>query len=232
MQKKLSDFQSALLNAVLDDYADIPCEEEIELELSPRFQAKANELIHHPRRYSHSPTVRRFLIIAAIISILVTSALAIPAVREEILDFFLVERSGTYGITFNPEEAETAPDKIVEVYGPTYVPDGYELVIEDVSAAGVAFWYVNENDQWICFTQYLLPPDATDDSWFGINAEETSRRSMLLGEYLVEEIRSRSVCFWFWTDNRYLYSLEISNGTPARVTEEVYYSIRPLYPLD
>lgn len=231
MQKKLSDFQSALLHAVLEDYADIPEEAEINIALSPQLQSKAKELIHHPGRYSHRLTIRRVLIIAAILSILATTALAIPSVREAIVDFFLVEHSGSYGITFDPAEAETAPREIVEVYGPTDVPDGYELVIEDVSAAGVAFWYANEEDQWICFTQYVLPPDATDDSWFGVNAEETSRRSMLLGEFLVEEIQSRSAYFWFWTDNSYLYSLEISNEIPVETTEEVYRSLKALYPL-
>ena len=120
MQKKLSDFQSALLQTVLDDYADIPEEAQIELELSPQLQAKAKELIHHPGRYSHRLTLRRILIIAAILSILATTALAIPSVREAIVDFFLVEHSGSYGITFDPAEAETTPREIVEVYGPTY----------------------------------------------------------------------------------------------------------------
>ena len=161
-------------------------------------------------------------------AMLATTAMAIPSVREAIIDFFFTNHSEYYGITFDPNEAANAPAEIVDVYGPTYIPDGYELVIEDVSQAGVAYWYVNENDQWICFTQYVIPPDATDDSWFGVNAEETQRQSFLMGDYLVEEIQSQSVYFWFWTDNMYLYSLEISNGISSEITEQVFSSIQLL----
>ena len=231
-KKVLSDFQSALLRATLEDFADIPRENEIEIEISPAFESKSLELIRNTQhRFRHHPknTFRRLILIAAILSILATTALAIPSVREAIIDYFFEDHSSHYGITFDPEEAASAPDEILEVYGPAFVPAGYTLVIEDVSSAGVAFWYANEEDQWICITQYVLPPDAADDSWFGVNAEETSRKSMLIGEYLVEQIQSRSVYFWFWTDNRYLYSLEISNGIPAEWTEEVYRSIHLLY---
>ena len=231
-KKALSDFQSALLNATLDNFADIPCENEIEIELSPAFESRSSELIRktkHHSFYGAKNSFRRLILIAAILSMLATTALAIPSVREAIINFFIEDHSSYYGITFDPEEAESAPNEIVEVYGPTYIPDGYELVIEDISAAGVAYWYANEEDQWICFTQYVLPPDATNDSWFGVNAEETSRQSILVGEYRVEQIQSRSVYFWFWTDNRYLYSLEISNGIPIDLTEEVYRSIHQLH---
>lgn len=228
MHKKLSTFQTALVDAVLDDFADVPCEQELDLAFSPEFESRSRELIdgsRQPLRFHASRRVRRFILVAAILSALITSALAIPAVREAIIDFFFTSDAGTYGITFDEAEAASAPREIVEVYGPTWIPEGFELAIEDVSAAGAAYWYANTEDHWICFTQYIIMEEASESDWFGVNAEETGRSSMLLGDYRVEEIRSKSVYFWFWTDNRYLYSLEISNEVPEAVAEEVFHSI-------
>ena len=230
-KKVLSEFQSALLDATLDDFSDIPHEDDINIEMSANFLTNADALIANSKRQSlHTVnlTLKRLILIAAIISMLATTAMAIPAVREAIIDFFFTNHSDHYGITFDSNEASNAPNMIVDAYGPTYIPNGFELALEDVSQAGVAFWYVNEQDQWICFTQYVIPPDATDDSWFGVNAEETQRQSLLLDGYLVEEIQSRSVYFWFWTDNTYLYSLEITNGIPQEVTEQVFRSIQAM----
>lgn len=233
-KRPLSEFQRALLNAALEDFADIPGERDIDLSPSPEFQAKAAELIRHTQR-SHwrymNTTLKRAILIAAVIAMLTTSVLAIPSLREAVIDFLFPEHTTHYGITFDPDEAASAPDEIVQVYGPTHIPEGYELAIEDVSAAGVAFWYTNAQDQWICFTQYVIPPDATDDSWFGVNAEDSQRQSILMGDYLVEEIQSKSVYFWFWTDNQYLYSLEITNGTPREIAEQVLHSVELLYEL-
>ncbi len=230
--KTLSEFQRALLQASMEDFADVPSEENIDLIPSPKFQAEAVALIRRTSRpgWRHVNTaLKRAVIIAAMVAALVTTAMAIPAVREAVIDFFFPDHSEYYGITFDPDAASLAPDEIQQVLGPTFVPEGYELVMEDVSPAGVAFWYADAQDQWICFTQYVIPPDATDDSWFGVNAEETERQSILMGDYLVEEIQSRSVYFWFWTDNSYLYSLEITNSIPREIAEEVFRSIAFLY---
>lgn len=236
MSKKrpLSEFQRALLNASLEDFSDVPEEGDIDLIPSPKFQAEAAALIRHTQRphwrYMNT-TLKRAIIIAAVIAMLATSVMAIPALREAVINFLFPDHITHYGITFEPDEAANAPEAILQVYGPTHIPEGYELAIEDVSAAGVAFWYVNAQDQWICFTQYVLPPDPTDDTWFGVNAEQAERQSLLVGDYLVEEIQSKSVYFWFWTDNQYLYSLEISNGTPREIAEQVLRSVVLLYEL-
>lgn len=228
--KQLSEFQRALLDAVLEDYADIPAEEEIDLTFSPEFESRAQTLISRTdsRLWRATNTaLKRILLIAAVIATLAATAFAVPPIREAILDYFLTDRDSYYGITFDPDEAADAPRELQTAYAPYWVPDGFELAIEDISAAGGAFWYVDAGDNWICFTQYLLPADAADD-WFSINAEETDRYSRLVGEYRVEVIESHSVYFWIWTDNEYLYSLECSYGVSEETTEQVFHSIQPI----
>lgn len=228
--KQLSEFQKALVSSVLEDFADIPAEDGIDLTFSPEFEERARRLISRSDSRlwrATNITLRRIVLVAAIIALLSATAMALPPVREAILDFFLTDRVTEYGITFDPEEAAAAPRELLTPCAPTWVPEGFEPVLEDVSAAGGAFWYANPHDEWICFTQYLLPADTGDD-WFSVNAEETSRFSRLVGEYRVEVVESRSVYFWFWTDNEYLYSLECTYGVDPDTTEQVFRSIVPI----
>lgn len=228
--KQLSEFQKALVTSVLEDFSDIPAEEEIDLTFSPEFESRAESLISRTDSRlwrATNTTLKRIILIAAVIAMLAATAMAVPPVREAILDYFLTDRGSTYGITFDPEEAANAPGELLTAYAPAWVPEDFELAIEDVSPAGGAFWYTDPEDEWICFTQYILPTDATDD-WFSVNAEETSRYSQLVGEYRVEVIESRSVYFWFWTDNEYLYSLECTYGVDPDTTEQVFHSIHPI----
>lgn len=228
--KQLSEFQKALLDAALEDYADIPAEEEIDLTISPEFDSRARKLISQTDSRlwrATNTTLKRVILIAAVIALLSATAIAVPPIREAILDYFITDHDTDYGITFDPDEAADAPREMQTAYAPTWIPEGFEPAIEDVSVAGGAFWYVNAEDSWICFTQYILPADASDD-WFSINAEQTSHYSRLVGEYRVEIIESRSVYFWVWTDNEYLYSLECSYGVPEETTEQVFHSIQPI----
>lgn len=228
--KQLSEFQKALVTSILEDFSDIPTEEEIDLTFSPGFEERAQTLISRTDSRlwrATNTTLKRIILIAAVIAMLAATAMAVPPVREAILDYFLTDRGSTYGITFDPNEAANAPRELLTAYAPAWVPEDFELTIEDVSAAGGAFWYTNPEDEWICFTQYLLPADITDD-WFSVNAEETSRYSRLVGDYIVEVIESRSVYFWFWTDNEYLYSLECTYGVDPDTTEQVFHSIVPI----
>ena len=92
-KKVLSEFQSALLDATLDDFSDIPHEDDINIEMSANFLTNADALIANSKRQSlHTVnlTLKRLILIAAIISMLATTAMAIPAVREAIIDFFLL----------------------------------------------------------------------------------------------------------------------------------------------
>ena len=66
------------------------------------------------------------------------------------------------------------------------------------------------------FTQQPLQHDLTADNWYGYNAAEHTRNSIILGEYQIECIQTATNYKLVWTNNEYLFTLEL----PYSVTEE------------
>ena len=124
---KLKPFEQALLDITLEAFADIPSEEEIDLELSDSFLSNSEKLIEKNRRGGFSrasKTIRRIILVAALIAALATTAMAVPAIREALIKFFAQSAETHYEFYFDPEQAATAPDNIEKVYKPTYIPEG------------------------------------------------------------------------------------------------------------
>lgn len=91
MDKTLTPFEQALLDATLEEFADIPNnEDDIDVTFSPEFIAKSEKLIQNTQkrtwRYVNT-TMKRVALVAIIAALLATTAMAIPAVREEIIRF-------------------------------------------------------------------------------------------------------------------------------------------------
>ena len=72
-------FEQALLDAALEEFADIPAEDEIDLEFSEEFEEAGAALVAQARR-GKTPGVgkvlRRVLLVAAIIAMLTTTVMA------------------------------------------------------------------------------------------------------------------------------------------------------------
>lgn len=230
MAKKLSDFESALLEAALDEFINVPAESEIDIQPSPEFEEKAEDLIRKTKRtgwYYVNTALKRAILIAAIIGALATTAFAVPAIREAIIDFFFTDEGNHYGITFDPEEASKAPKLIEKVYGPTFIPDGYHLEMEDASFGGAALWWVNSEDQWICYYQNTIPDDPTYSDWIGIDSEEIEMHSITIGDYLVVRHQEKSNNYYtlYWTDNAYFYHMELDNSISEDEMTKIFLSI-------
>ena len=69
---------------------------------------------------------------------------------------------------------------------------------------------------------------ATSDTWIGIDAEDVTRSSRVIGEYLVEFVWYDESYGLFWTDNAYVYSLELPNSISEEVMTEIFSSILPI----
>lgn len=113
-KKELTAFQRALLDAVLESHADIPKEEALSDPFSEEFKAWADDFIRKngTRRLRTATVLKRILIAAVIILLLIGTAMAIPAVRTAILDLFFHETEDRIAITFDPVQAANAPNTI------------------------------------------------------------------------------------------------------------------------
>ena len=188
-RKELGD---ALLLASLYEFQNIPVESNIEHSFSVAFQNQIRKINHKSKstvwRFWQAPVKRAILIVLLVAIMLTTIACATPAIREAIIDFFFTtsEDGESYGITFDPEQAANAPRKIEEYWIPSYEPPNSNLVIQEVSCAGVVYAWMDDQNGIISYSQMFIPKNANETNWIVINAEDISRSSKEINGYSVE----------------------------------------------
>lgn len=217
-------FKQALLDAALEEFKDIPDEQDIDLEFSESFEAWG----HSKLCPSGDPPVRRFrkglrraLLIAAILAALTTTVLAVPAIREGLIKFFQQNAGTHYEFSFDPEQAATAPKTIEKEYAPTYIPEGYRedshIVTEDV----IMHVWTAETGEYLSFRQETIPQDSEGPH---PNAENVTIETVLINGYEVFLVHS-SYYMYHWTDNEYFYQLILSPSIPEEERIQVLNSI-------
>lgn len=213
-------FEQALLDVILEEFSDVPCEQEIELTVSFKFQKMCEKLLRRARHgtVSHvSIAFRRAIIIAAIIAALITTAMAVPAIREAIIQFFVRNEGTHYEFSFDAEQAATAPDVAEKIYHATYIPEGYTEISRDVSFAGAFYMWSDEiGEDYIMFNQYIIPEENNS----GPNAEGTATEILNLNGYEVFCVHDEGTMY-YWTNNEYFFELYCG----AKVSEEVMQQI-------
>ena len=228
MNKRLTPFQRALVYSVLKEYADIPNNEDLPDTFSDAFKAWFQRFAKNRGRSLTVGTVVKRILIAALITILLAgAAMAIPAIREAVIDFFFHEDEIQIGITFDPEQAATAPDEIETSYTITYIPDAFMLMMEGYEQESSYVWLVNGVDEWITFTQSPMPDYPEDGCWWGYDVEESKRRTVLMGEYLVEIIDGEENYKLVWTNNEYLFTLELPYSVNEEEMQKIFASWGP-----
>lgn len=222
-------FQKALLQSVLEEYDDLPRESELEDTFSDPFHEWADGFIRkqRPQRVRGRQILRAVLIAAVLLVLLAGTAMAIPAVREAIIDYFFNSYSERIGVAFNPEIAATAPGAIIQTYVFERIPDSYNLLLDECDPENATTLWVNNGGQMIVYNQYVIPDDPTDDFWIGIDIESNDRETMLIGDYLVDIIRMEDDYFLIWTNNSYFFTLKLPNTIDDDTMREIFLSWKP-----
>lgn len=223
-KSKLTPFEQALLDTCLEEFADIPTEEEIALEPSETFTKKSEALIVQARKgriQTLGKTARRLLLIAAILAMLVTTALAVPAVREGIIRFFTKNAGTHYEFSFDPEQAATAPEYIEKVYKPTYIPEGFFEDTVFIDPSYVCYFWYSESGEAITFDQMPIPNDTEGPA---PDAEEVTVEILNLDGYQVFVVHAEIVMY-HWTDNEYFYLLTVPTTLSTEDQHSIFYSI-------
>lgn len=230
-QKRMTAFEQAVVDSILAEYKDLPDEDELNEYTSFDFQHWSIKLIkktRNPYWYYVNTTVKKAILIAIIFSMLTMTALAVPSIREAIIDFFFHDHGERYGITFNSDEAATAPPIIESPSFPDKIPLDYTMVASNITPVSVYGLWLNDEGMKIYYVQSPIQANATSDTWIGIDAEDVSRSSRVIGEYLVEFVWYDESYGMFWTDNAYIYSLELPNSITDEAMVEIFSSIQPI----
>ena len=223
-EKPLSLFQQALLEIQLEKFKDIPAENEINLTPSEIFEKKSRALIRQESQMGIKKmrkSIQRVVLIAAILTLLTITTLALPTVQEELMRFFATNEGSYYAFTFDPELLASAPKKIEKVYKPTYIPEGFqeESVIGEEWAV---YKWKSESGATITCGQYPLANESVRPQ---PNTEGTKVEQFQLNDYPILCIYSGDNRMYFWTDNVYFYRLVCSNTVSKEECDKLFCSI-------
>ena len=224
-KKTLNPFKQALLDVQLEKWKDIPSENGLSLTFSEEFEKNGRKLISktkHENIRKASTTARRIILVAAVLAALAITALAIPSVRQELMQFFASDAGDHYEFRFDPELLDSAPKEIEKVYKPTYAPAGWQ---EDaiITTNWVVYVWRSSSGECITFGQY---PISNEDVRPQPNIENIKRQWLSLNGRQVLCMENDSNRMYFWTDNAYFYRLVSSKTVSEEEINKIFSSIQ------
>ena len=228
-KQKMTTFEQALLDATLEEFADIPEKEaEIDVTFSPAFAAKSEKLLQNTQRKSWrhvNATMKRVALVAILAALLLTTAMAIPAVREEVIRFFIREEGTHLAFTFDPEQAAHTPESIETVHMPTYLPDGYREDTRSTSASSVYATWRDQYGNAIVYHQLPVSNEPCNSELYGISSNGSRMRVLFLNGYKVLSVQDGCTISYMWTDREYFYDLSCSSAVSQKEIIQIFGSI-------
>lgn len=227
-QNKRTPFQQALLDATLESYADIPAEAEIDAEFSQQFLQKSDSLLNNaPKSKSQrtSKNLRRILLVAAIITVLVAMAVMGTAQRVYLFQYTITEYGRYYEFKYTDAVPPDAPDHLEIFYRPTYIPQGYELDDTSGSDTGVQYNWRNSEGTYIVYSQITI----REDHVFCRRGKNTQIPTTIDGVLIdgcdVLRIVSDFGTQYYWIDDGYFHHLAMGPGVPQEEYLKIFCSI-------
>lgn len=234
IKKTLSTFEKALLDSVLLEFAGVPSEEDIEYSFSQGFEQKAEKLIKKcgtAAWHCVNTTAKKLLIAAIVTALLVSSAMAIPSVREGLINFFTHNTGINYYFTVDEDAIKNAPKELEIIYSPSFIPTGFELIDETVCSGFASFTYLSPDGDLLDFTQEKMP----DDPNYAVGSSPDAERSKV--DYV--EIKGYKVIqlIWdqpgdeavslIWTNEDYFFSIFCTAPVTLDEAKQIFYGIQP-----
>ena len=228
-ENKRTPFRRALLDATLEDYQDIPAEEDISLEFSDGFLRKSDALLRKTRRTGK--TLRRIILVAAMIAVVVAMAVMGSAQRTYLFQYTITEYYSFYEFKYTDAVPADAPDHLETFYRPTYIPEGYELrEPSGNSDTSVQYeWFTEGRVEIvgadIVYAQRIL---REDDVFLRIQKKTsipTTIDGLLINGYDVLRIVSDIGVQYFWTDGKYFHYLAVDPSIPQEEHMRIFQSI-------
>lgn len=225
----LAPFEQALLDVNLEEFMDVPTEQDIDMEFSGQFQVKADELIQKSERNHWSSGkvfLRKVALVALIAGLLLLTACAVRLIWENIISF-QVEDAGThYEFFYDPDDIANAPRWVETVYFPSYLPAGYKNTLTQYTVAGVFGFWEAENERSLNFFQELLPEDPLSGESGDINSEGAGAEWITVNNCQVLRIEDKEWISYVWVTNQYEFSIMCQKPISDDEIIKVFDSIR------
>lgn len=222
-QNKQTPFRQALLDATLESYADLPAEDQIQAEFSHRFLQKSRDLLKKPRWTGK--TLRRILLVAAIISALVAMAVAGTAQRTYLFQYTITEYSRYYEFKYTDAVPADTPNHLEVVYKPAYIPEGFTLQWAVGNETAASFDWRNDQGLIITYQQGLIKADDIFLKLHKNTEGPTTIDGVMIGKYDVLRVFADMGTMYFWTDGEYLHYMGFSPEIPEAECIKIFQSL-------
>ncbi len=176
---------------------------------SDKFTHKMDLIIQSfDRPKATKPTIKRIIIIAAIIAALLFGALCASATLKKY--YHCIIDHGSYStLTYDDDNYwnvyadDTAPSEITVRYAPSYIPEGYSLSSENSTDLTYSLEYTSTENELnsIRYSQQLL------DTIFKVNTENAEVSTLTENGVEYFCVTQDGWTFLSWTDNSYIFTL-------------------------
>jgi hypothetical protein len=168
-------------------------------------------------------TLKRAVLIAAVVVILSTTVFAFREVGESFIKFLIKDDGSHYTFSFDPQQAATAPRTIETVYHASFIPKGYTLTTSSVQPSVVFYYWKDEaQENYIMFQQSIIG-DVDKVPY----SDDANAVILNINGYQVFRVRNDATIYC-WTDNEYFYSLYFGPGVNEAHKQDIFEGIKPL----
>lgn len=198
--------EEALRQCCADYCEEIPCSEE-DIDLGEDYEKYMNSLIRRskkPFRRCFDTAGKRAAGIAAAFLVMIGCTMSVSAVRKPIVGFLTNTYDKYVELFFDENDVEKAPTKIETVYTLGAVPEGYVQESTFLNEVRSSITWINDKNHQIILTQTVLDGNITVDNEH--NELETVEMNGMTVIYIVTQ---HYRCY-FWNDNEYQFSLDLS----------------------
>lgn len=188
----------------------IPPEQELNHHFSRRFCRKMRALLRYERR---TPYMRKAVqsiktaaaVFAVVVSLTFCALMSVEASRTRIVEIVVKLLSDAASVRVSVDDGAPS-DRVLRPVTPTYVPEGYRVVEENMDEmdCDVVYEYENEIERTIAYSQHLM--NATGGL---IDTEDVYTEKVQIGsqEVWIVVKPSKDYCTLYWLDNNYFYCL-------------------------
>lgn len=187
-------------DALLPDEEALAC-----VTFSERFEERMRRMIRR-QRYGYyvlfGTAARR--VASVLIALLIAATVAtvsVEALREKVAEFF-VRVYEKYTQVFFVEDAPALSREItIEPKRPTYIPEGYEIVEEELTEVTYYVMYANDNREYFCLEQ------RSNGAGIQIDTEESRYITINIIEQCAVIYQNKETISILFTDDIYSYDL-------------------------
>ena len=208
-----TDLQEAFREAARREFAMVPDERELDYTFSPGFQRKMQRIIRaqvHGYWNMVNTLGKRIAIAAAIIMMLLTTAMAIKPIRERVINFFVEIYEEHLEITFGKREKGDllASSQPMARYTLSWVPDGYyEAEVYEFDALLNTIWKIDGGQDISLYQGEGIQRITFDYS-------NNNLVEFMHGDFVISRLVLDKINTFIWEQHGYIFQLSISDDIP------------------